>query len=177
MNKTMAIIAVATAVITLTMAVIFFSQSRTAQNQALELQTSLNQAEKDLIYYKNSDLGKEVELLNLKLKDAQEDLAASQTEATAAEGRVKSLEASLAKIPAYLSAIDALEDLTANEGPTAAKMSVVDARINALADQTVSSRWYGGSGRSSVDVERRSWGTGIYETEKVLTARIRELIK
>lgn len=177
MSRIITIISAIVAVISVISGLTFASQSRTAQNQATKLEASLHQAEKDLIYYQNTDLAKEVELLNLKLANAKQDLAASQKTATTAQARVETLEVNHGKIPGYLSAIDAIEDLTANEGPTAAKLSIVDAKINALADQAISNRWYSGGGRSSVDIEHKSWGTGLYETEEALTARIRELIK
>ncbi len=175
MNKQLTIILVSVAVIGLIAAGIFFTQKASLQSELTKTEKALNESEKALIYYKSTDLAKEAELLNLKLKNAERDLAVSQKETAATQARVKSLESNLAKIPAYLSVIDAIQDLVA-DGPTAAKLSVVDAKVSALSDQQMSSRW-NTSGRPSIDLERRSWGSGIYEMVKALTVKVRELIK
>lgn len=54
------------------------SEAADAKRSLEQVKGEKNQLEKDLIYYKNTDLGKEVELLNLKLQNSQEKLAGAQ---------------------------------------------------------------------------------------------------
>lgn len=56
-------------------AIYFFFANQSSQKLLEESETQNSQLEKDLIFYKNTDLAKEVEILNLKLKTAEEDLA------------------------------------------------------------------------------------------------------
>ena len=162
-------------VILLAAAGMFFSQNRSLNNKLGTSQQALNEAEKALIYYKNTDLAKEVELLQLKLVAAQKDLVASQNDATTAKARVKTLEAGNAKLLAYLAAIDAIETMIAN-GPTPAGVATVDAKILVLNDSQVSAKW--AQAKAGIDLERRSWsGESISDTVKTITLRIRDLGK
>lgn len=160
-HRTLAIISSIVAVVALIAAGAFFWQSRTAQNKA-------NQAEKDLIYYKNTNFAKEAELADFKRQKAEDDLAIARDQLT-------TLTANAAKVPDYLNAVDAVVDLI-DGGPTATELSTVDAKVRALNDAAMTARWTE-KGRPAINLEQLSWNNDIYDMLNTLTSRIRELLK
>ena len=105
-------------------------------NQQLsQIQNEKTRIEMELAVLKATDLAKEAEVLTLKLTSAEKDLASTQKNLTTAE-KARSdlatdlyrLKGNLAKIPAYLNAIDAMEDIAA-QGSNQANVTMVDAKV------------------------------------------------
>ena len=107
------------------------------QTQVSDLKDEKTQLEKDLIYYKSTDLAKEVEILNLKLKTANEDLA--------------STKATLSKLKTGISNISKMASIaskmmvTFGKGPpncfSASDKASINQELAALGDLEWISKW------------------------------------
>lgn len=65
----------------------------------------VNELEKELIFYKNTDLAKELELVNLKLKTSEEKLEQTQESLATVEKDLENLQKNVAEIPNLTSII------------------------------------------------------------------------
>lgn len=166
---------------------LFFAQSQQLRgeikNLAAKLETTqkdLSEAEKELIYYKNTDLTKELEILQLKFDNRGKALADTQKELTSAQDQAANLQAQVVeqqtnnqKIRLYLEAADATEDFLA-AGPTSSGVAKIETKVAALKDSLVSSKW--AEAKAGVDVAKQSWsGSAISDMVKTITSRIRSL--
>ena len=123
------------------------SEAKNLNQQLLQIQNEKTRIEMELAVLKATDLAKEAEVLTLKLTSAEKDLASTQKNLTTAE-KARSdlatdlyrLKGNLAKIPAYLNAIDAMEDIAA-QGPNQANVTMVDAKVALLKDDESSAAW------------------------------------
>ena len=151
-------------------------------NQQLsQIQNEKTRIEMELAVLKATDLAKEAEVLTLKLTSAEKDLASTQKNLTTAE-KARSdlatdlyrLKGNLAKIPAYLNAIDAMEDIAA-QGPNQANVTMVDAKVALLKDDAISSRWQ--AAKAGINIEKQSWMGGlIADTVRLITLTMGKLI-
>ncbi|MEK7209761.1 MAG: hypothetical protein AAB670_02450 [Patescibacteria group bacterium] len=156
-------------------------EAKNLNQQLSRLQNEKTKIETELAVLKATDLVKEAEVLTLKLTTAGKDLSAVQKDlATAEKARsdialdLYRLKNNLAKIPAYLNAIDAIGDVPA-QGPTRENVAVVDVKIAILKDDAVSSRWQ--AAKASIDIEKKSWmGGSIADTVRLITLTIGKLI-
>lgn len=182
MNKNLALVALV-AIIGFIIAGFLFTKNGSLTKQVQELNDQLktvsdklNDAEKELIYYKNTDLAKEVQLLQLQLTAAEKDLATSQQDASSAQARVKTLETNLAKIGPYLDAMQAISDMFFDTGPTDKGVARIDAKIAVLKDASISNVW--ADAKSGIDTERRSWsGESIGKTMSAIISQINSLLQ
>lgn len=168
---------------------VFFSKSQSSKKAAAELTGKLaiaNQAlsdlkeqnselEKELIAFKNTDLAKEVELLNLKLANTKKELADSQFAESNLKSQVETLKSNLSQIRPYNEAIDVIRQMYFGPGPSASGIAKIDAKIAALKDIEISNLW--GQAKASINLEQRSW-SGQYEGEVLgaIISRIRNLL-
>ena len=159
------------------------SQSKIEQlNQQLsQLEYEKTKIETELAVLKATDLAKEAEVLTLKLASAEKDLASTQKNLAIAE-KFRSdlaidfyrLKNNLTKIPAYLNAIDAMEDIAA-QGPNEINVAAVDAKVAILKDDAISSRWQ--AAKAGINIEKQSWMGGlIADTVRLITLTMGKLI-
>src|SRR3989344_1910185 len=80
-----------------------------ANKQVFDLKETNLKAESELILLKSSDLAKDLELTQFKLKTAERDLVIFQKEAVSFKTELENLRSSLSKIPLHLDAIDTIE--------------------------------------------------------------------
>lgn len=181
MNKTVALISLV-AIIGFVLAAIFFGRSNSLVTQTQELSSelktvseSLDDAEKDLIYYRNTDLAKEVQLLQLKLANAERDLATAQKEIANLQTKINNLETSISKTYLHLDAVAAMEGFLG--GPfTVSGLANIDAKISLLGDSQVMSQWL--KAKETIDISRNSWSPqDFFDTVFLLNSRIRSLLR
>ena len=162
-------------------AIYFYAQYSDSQGQVTKLIDGKTRVETELALLKATDLAKEAEVLTLKLTSAEKDLASTQKNLTTAE-KARSdlatdlyrLKGNLAKIPAYLNAIDAMEDIAA-QGPNQANVTMVDAKVALLKDDAISSRWQ--AAKAGINIEKQSWMGGlIADTVRLITLTMGKLI-
>ena len=145
-----------------------------ANKQVFDLKETNLKAESELILLKSSDLAKDLELTQFKLKTAERDLVIFQKEAVSFKTELENLRSSLSKIPLYLDAIDTIERMV-GEGPSQFGIDRVNSKISALKDSTISAAWE--NARRSIDLVNRSWsGQLIADTTIAITRNIRNLI-
>jgi|SRR3989338_754794 len=162
-------------------AVYFFVQYSGSQAQVTQLKDEKTIVETELALLKATDLVKEVEIVALKLTTVEKDLASTKKDLSEVE-KARSdlaldlyrLRNGLAKVPAYLSTIDTMEDINA-DGPSNANVSAVDAKVVSLKDDSVSKQWQ--IARAGIDIEKKSWmGGEIARAIKIMTQAITKLI-
>lgn len=161
---------------------IFFAQNsslkkeaKTLQSELTKTQKSLTEAEKKLIYYQNTDLAKEVEILKLKLATAEKDLAASVDQVSSLQKRVDTLEANSDKIQLHLEAINAINEMFFGSGPSEKGVAQIDVKIAALKDSEITNLWQ--QAKAGIDTEKRSWGgDSIGRTLDKITSRVSDLL-
>lgn len=82
------------------------SRELSSKNKELsDLEKKANDLDKDLIFYKNTDLGKEVELVNIKLETSEEKLKQTQESLATIENNLDNLQKKVAEIPNLTSII------------------------------------------------------------------------
>lgn len=113
------------------------SQQALLQTQVASLKDEKVQLKKDLIFYKSTDLAKEVEILNLKLKTAEEDLASTKS-------TLDKLKAGVSNVP-KLTRITSLMMATFGKGPpncfSASDKASINQELAALGDPEWISKW------------------------------------
>ena len=169
-------------------AVFFFTQrqSLTVENTALQgklesaektvagLKDEKTKVETELAVLKSTDLGKEVELLQLKLKNAERDFAAAEKDTTGLKNEVNNLEANLGKITPYLDVTSAIEQ-SLSAPFTASSLANIDTKVSALQDSQITSLWLKGKG--TVDIWRQSWmPSDVFPVIFLINAKIRDLL-
>ena len=133
-----------------------------------------SQFEKELIFYKNTDLAKEVEILQLKLNSAEKKLESTESQLNSTQTQLKNLQTNTTKIKPYLDVINAIENLL-SEGPNANNVSNVNSKVSTLGDSEVSDQW--AKAKASIDLEKSSWsGSEISATVSLITSKILSLI-
>ena len=133
-----------------------------------------SQFEKELIFYKNTDLAKEVEILNLKLTNIEKNLKSTESQLNSTQTQLKNLQTNTTKIKPYLDVINAIENLL-SEGPNANNVSNVNSKVSTLGDSEVSDQW--AKAKASIDLEKSSWsGSEISATVSLITSKILSLI-
>jgi len=133
-----------------------------------------SQFEKELIFYKNTDLAKEVEILQLKLNSAEKKLESTESQLNSTQTQLKNLQTNTTKIKPYLDVINAIENLL-SEGPNANNVSNVNSKVSTLGDSEVSDQW--ARAKASIDLEKSSWsGSEISATVSLITSKILSLI-
>ena len=161
-------------------------QSLTAENTTLQgklgdvektvagLKDEKIKIEKELAVLKSTDLGKEVELLQLKLKNAERDLATAEKDTTGLKNKVNNLEANLGKITPYLDVTSAIEQ-SLSAPFTASSLANIDTKVSALHDSQITSLWLKGKG--TVDTWRQSWmPSDVFPVIFLINFRIRNLL-
>lgn len=173
--KPFTIIFIVIAVLGLGGSVYFFIQTQSLENQVLELQDAKSKTETELAALKATDLAKEVELLNLKLKTAETGLATAQKEITNLRSQINDLTTNISKIEPYLNAITAIEKFLG--GPfTASNLGNIDAKINLLQDSQVTSQWL--KAKENIDMARNSWSPQeFFDTVFLVNSKIRDLLR
>lgn len=119
-------------------------ENQTLANQQSLLQTQLTtlkdekaQLEKDLIFYKNTDLAKELEIVNLKLETAEEDLAS--TKAT-----LDKLKAGISNVPKMTRIASMMMSTFGKQPPncfSASDKTSINQELTALGDREWTSKW------------------------------------
>ena len=113
------------------------SQNSLVQTQVSSLKDEKVQLEKDLILYKNTDLAKEVEILNLKLKTSQEDLAT-------AKDTLSKLKTGVSSVP-KMTSISSKMMATFGKGPpncfSASDKATINQELAAFGDSEWISKW------------------------------------
>ena len=157
------------------------TQLSKATEQVAELKEAKSKVETELAVLESSDLGKEVELLQLKLKTAERDFTAKEKELAIAlqektnlVNQLQAARAISAQIRARLDAIDATERMVGS-GPNAGSVAAVDQRIAAVKDIGVTEAWT--IAKRDIDFARMSWnGNTIADAVMALTQSIRNLL-
>jgi len=109
----------------------------TNRNADIEkLKNEKARSEQELAMLKASDLAKEVELLRLKLKNTEVDLAAIK-------GKIAPLDATMTKIRLYADVVAAFNQNLAPPPPTPphSNLKNIDVKVSALNDSEVTEQW------------------------------------
>ena len=96
-----------------------------------------NELEKELIFYKNTDLGKELEIVNLKLDQSE----AAQTKA---EDSLNSLRVKVDKIPSYANIISLMTETAGKQPPecySVADKQKIAGELQKLGDENWEGLW------------------------------------
>ena len=152
------------------------AEKTAAEQELADLKDEKSKVETELDVLKNSDLAKDLERTQLKLKTSENDLSESKKEVARLGSRVKTLETSLRKIKPYLSAIDAVQLVVlGTDGPTRNVVANVDPKVAALNDSEVSSRW--AEAKQNIDFEQMSWQQRFFgDTISTIISRILVLL-
>lgn len=120
------------------------SENRTLTNQQTLLQTQVAglkdekaQLEKELIFYKNTDLAKELEIVNLKLKTTEEDLASTKATLT-------KLQTGVSNVPKMTSIASMMMSTFGKQPPncfSASDKTSINQELTALGDREWTSKW------------------------------------
>ncbi|MBI2034788.1 MAG: hypothetical protein HYT11_03605 [Candidatus Levybacteria bacterium] len=133
-----------------------------------KLKNERARSEQELAVFKATDIVKEVELLRLKLKNIEADLAV-------VGGKITTLEATMTKIRLYADAIAAIDENLAPPPPTSlySNLKNIDVKIGELNDSQVADQW--GRAKSAFD----AGGDGTADLVQALflvTSKIRDLM-
>ena len=148
-------------------AIYFYVQYSGLQDQVTQLIAGKIRVETELALLKATDFAKDNELLRLKLKNTEQDLAGVQS-------RVKTLETNLNKIEPFSNAISTIERFFS--GPFTQKgLADIDTKISVLQDMEVSNRWT--IARGTVDFANNGWGPhDFFQAVFLLNSKIKNLL-
>ena len=170
------IILIIAVIVGLGAAVFFFYQNKELEIEIAALKDKKAEVEQELAALKSTDLAKDLEHTQLKLKTSENDLSESKKEVARLGSRVKTLETSLRKIKPYLSAIDAVQEVVLGEsGVTKSLVASADPKVAALQDAEISSSWQ--EAKQNIDFERMSWQQRFFgDTISTIILRILTII-
>lgn len=159
----------------------FVRQSQLLQNQLANLKEEKSKVETEFALFKATDLAKEVELLQLKLKTVNRDFAVKEKElvATLQEKagvtlQLQTARANSTKIRSRLDAIDAIDRMV-GAGPNAETAATVDSKVATVKDASVTEAWT--AAKQDIDFVKMSWnGNTIADVVMALTRSIRNLL-
>ncbi|OGN21950.1 MAG: hypothetical protein A2916_02880 [Candidatus Yanofskybacteria bacterium RIFCSPLOWO2_01_FULL_41_67] len=148
-------------------AIYFYVQYSDSQAQVTQLIDEKTRVETEFAILRASDLAKDNELLKLKLKNTEQDLAGAQS-------RVKTLETNLSKIGPFLDVVSAIERFLS--APFTQKgLTDIDIKISVLQDMEALNRWM--IARGTVDFANNGWGPhDFFQTVFLLNSRIKSLL-
>ena len=145
----------------------FYVQYSGSQVHVTQLKDEKTKIETELAVLRASDLAKDNELLKLKLKNTEQDLAGAQS-------RVTTLETNLNKIKPFLDAISAIERFFSAPF-TRSGLADIDTKISVFQDTEVSNRWMIAKG--TVDFANNGWGPhDFFQVVFLLNSRIKSLL-
>jgi len=137
-----------------------------AEQELLNLKDEKVRVETELAVFKTTDLDKEAELLRLKLKNAENEFAAT-------EKKVVKLETNLSKMKPYAEALTAI-DYFFSRPMAEANLKNIDFKVGALNDSQISAQWR--EAKANINIDEGSWGTReISHTLFLITSKIRGL--
>lgn len=166
----------------------FYIQNTSSQNAITKINQELLQRkdeksalETELVVLKSSDLGKEVEILQLKLQTAERDFAAKEKELIAVTqeklglaSQLQTARANSVKIRARLDAIDAIDRMV-GAGPNAGSVAAADSKISVIQETGITEAW--AIAKRDIDFVKMSWnGNTIADAVIVITRSIRNLL-
>lgn len=159
----------------------FAYQNYALQNKLAGLAEEKASIVTELAVLKATDLAKEVEIMQLKLKTAERDFAAKEKELAgalqekaSAALQLQTARANSTKIRSRLDAIDATERMI-GAGPNAQSVASVDAKISAVKDADITEAW--AVAKRDIDFVKMSWnGNTIAGVVMALTRSIRNLL-
>lgn len=161
----------------------YFMSSLRLQNEFADreklitnLKEEKSRMEIELAVLKNSDLAKDLELTQLKLKTSEKDLSESKKEVARLGARVKTMEAGLNKMRPYLNAIEAIQKVVLGDtGITKSLVANADPKVSTLNDQEISGHWQ--KAKDNIDWERMGWQQRFFgDTISTIISRIFNLI-
>lgn len=148
-----------------------------ATEQVAELKEAKSEVEKELAILKSTDLAKDNELLKLKLKVAEKDLVASQSEASRLTLSNTTLESNAKKIKAYFKAVDLLQQSFFGGGRLEYKLPEIGKAISALGDKALSDKWRDIEQTVRADLADDSWSPApLGEMTDALINRIKNFL-
>lgn len=112
-------------------------QNTFLQTQVSSLKDEKAQLEKDLIYYKNTDLAKEVEILSLKLKTSEEDLATTKV-------ALDKLKTGVSSIPRITTVLSMMMTTFGKQSPncySASDKANIQQELTAIGDSALNNLW------------------------------------
>ena len=167
-NRLLIIVVIGIAVLgALGVAFYFYVQYSGSQVHVTQLKDEKTKIETELAVLRASDLAKDNELLKLKLKNTEQDLAGAQS-------RVTTLETNLNKIKPFLDAISAIERFFSAPF-TRSGLADIDTKISVFQDTEVSNRWMIAKG--TVDFANNGWGPhDFFQVVFLLNSRIKSLL-
>lgn len=157
------------------------AQLNRAMEQVAELKEAKSEVETELAVLRASDFIKEIELLQLKLKTAEQNLVAKERglatalqEKSGLANQLQAARANSAKIRARLDAVDVVERMV-GAGPNAESVANVDSKIAMVKEAGVTEVW--AIAKRDIDFARMSWnGNTIADVVMALTRSIRNLL-
>lgn len=154
----------------------FFYQNQILEKQIADLKDEKAGVEKEFAVLKNSDLAKDLELTQLKLKTSEKDLSESKKEVARLGSRVKTLETGLNKMRPYLNAIEAIQKVVLGDtGITKSLVANADPKVSTLNDQEISGHWQ--KAKDNIDWERMGWQQQFFgDTISTIILRILDLL-
>ncbi|MBI2034787.1 MAG: hypothetical protein HYT11_03600, partial [Candidatus Levybacteria bacterium] len=120
-----------------------------SEKEIADLKDEKIKIETEFAVLKATDFDKEAELLRLKIKNAESDLAG-------AEKKAAELETNLSKTKPYADALAAI-DLFFSGPMTNANLKNIDDKIGKLNDSQITAQW--GEAKANINVGSGSWGT------------------
>lgn len=108
------------------------------------LQAKNVQLEKDFVFYQNTDLAKELEIVRLKLQDSEAQRAETAQKVVAAEGALVALRQKLEQVPPLTGIITMMMATFAKQPPdcySAADRANIDQALTVLGDSAWSALW------------------------------------
>lgn len=147
----------------------FFLVKNQSLNQQLNEAGAKNSTlAQELSNYKNTDLGKEIEILKLKL-------ASSQTEATALKTKVTTYETNTPKAISYLGVIDEIRR-TYFGGSSPWDLEPIETKVAAVADKKLSQLWV--EVKKSTDPQKGSYSPNDVDALTLyIVTKISELLR
>lgn len=144
-NKNIIIVLVSIVVIILLLITGYlFSKNQSLEKSVVDVKEQNTKIEKDLIFYKNTDLAKEVEILNFKLKDSDEKYEESKKKQSTAETNLNTLRQSLSTIPKVTTALSMMMKTFGKQPPdcySASDKANIKQELTAVGDSALNNFW------------------------------------
>lgn len=119
----------------------FFASNRTLRQELARLKDEKTNVETELTVFKNTDLAKEVTLLQTQLNIAEGNLAEKERDLASANNRLKTYETNRGEIISHLDAIEAVSRNYWHYTLTESILDTIEAKVKALGDDEILSLW------------------------------------
>lgn len=167
------IVFITTTIVGLGIASFFFVNNRTLKQELASLEGEKTEVETELTILKNTDLAKEVKLLQTQLNRAERSLAEKERDLASANNRLRTYEINRGEITSYLDAIEAVSRNYWHYTLTEPILDTIEAKVKALRDNEILSLWIVARKQTTPNSANPS---AVWDVVGRMLARVRNLL-